>query len=307
MKNGLPVLSSLSVVDGVPRASSLDVAEKFGKEHKDVLRAIETAIMQVPEIFGRRNFALSEYEVDQGLGVRKQPFYQLTRDGFSYVCMGFTGKEAARWKVAYIEAFNAMEKALLDREAKFIDGDFFVKKGGKLPLDRAKLVNLFKEYFNSKAGSPVHLLRKSSPDNARPFYDVTGQLFIQPRGVRIFLESKHYQSSLKEICACLHEFFDCELPEECKVVHSKLKAALAFWEAREEEDIQAMNARYLKEKGHCPPAIEGADASTLTNIRRELAIVQSAIEGADMGDGELQDAMACKLLEIMNTLEAQAQ
>ncbi|MGI9701007.1 Rha family transcriptional regulator [Pseudomonas aeruginosa] len=37
----------------------------------------------------------------------------MTRDGFTFLCMGFTGEEAARWKEAYINAFNKMEQALI--------------------------------------------------------------------------------------------------------------------------------------------------------------------------------------------------
>ncbi|WXF31053.1 Rha family transcriptional regulator (plasmid) [Pseudomonas aeruginosa] len=38
----------------------------------------------------------------------------MTRDGFTFLCIGFTGKEAARWKEAYINAFNKMEQALIE-------------------------------------------------------------------------------------------------------------------------------------------------------------------------------------------------
>jgi len=36
----------------------------------------------------------------------------MTRDGFTLIVMGFTGKEAMAWKLRYIEAFNAMEAEL---------------------------------------------------------------------------------------------------------------------------------------------------------------------------------------------------
>lgn len=43
---------------------------------------------------------------------------RLTYDGFSFVVMGFTGKEAARWKVVYIVAFRTMAEELISqREA----------------------------------------------------------------------------------------------------------------------------------------------------------------------------------------------
>ena len=59
--------------------------------------------------FGRRNFTPSSYTNSQN---KKQPLYEITRDGFTFLCMGFTGPQAALWKERYIEAFNRMELAL---------------------------------------------------------------------------------------------------------------------------------------------------------------------------------------------------
>ena len=104
-----PVLVEL--VGGQPTTTSLDVAAHFGKRHDTVLRAVRQLDCS-PE-FHARNFAAMETEVQIGLGkVRKAPAFRLTRDGFTFLCMGFTGKEAAKWKEAYINAFNEMERAL---------------------------------------------------------------------------------------------------------------------------------------------------------------------------------------------------
>ncbi len=106
---------ALAVINGIPRASSLDIAKHFGKRHVDVMRAINKAITQVPEDFAQRNFAFSEYRDSTG---RTLPKCDLTYDGFSFVVMGFTGKEAARWKVVYIVAFRTMAEELISqREA----------------------------------------------------------------------------------------------------------------------------------------------------------------------------------------------
>lgn len=85
-------------------ATSIQIAEHFDKRHDVVLRAIQNLECS-PEFTGR-NFAVSEYTDSTG---RKLPMYELTRDGFVFVAMGFTGAKAARWKEAYIEAFNSME------------------------------------------------------------------------------------------------------------------------------------------------------------------------------------------------------
>lgn len=98
----------LKIIDGQITTTSQQIAEHFGKSHKTVLRAI--AKLECSKEFTERNFALSEYTDSTG---RKLPMYRLTRDGFVFLAMGFTGKDAAQWKEAYIAAFNQMEAQLL--------------------------------------------------------------------------------------------------------------------------------------------------------------------------------------------------
>ena len=83
-------------------ATSLQVAEVFGKRHADILRAIE-ALPQ--DDFNERNFALVEYTDKKG---EARPYYKMTRDGFSMLVMGFTGERAYQWKVEFIKAFNLL-------------------------------------------------------------------------------------------------------------------------------------------------------------------------------------------------------
>lgn len=90
--------------------TSLDVAETFGKEHKNVLRDIEA--LGCSEEFGLLNFEPSTYTNQQN---KKQPMYYMTRDGFTLLAMGYTGDLAMRFKEAYIKQFNAMEKALIGK------------------------------------------------------------------------------------------------------------------------------------------------------------------------------------------------
>lgn len=100
----------LSTQNGEPVASSRQIAENFGKEHKDVLRAIENIKAQ--------NCALTSmfFEATYTAGTGKAyPMYLMNRDSFSLLVMGFTGKAALEWKLKYIAAFNAMEKQLAQR------------------------------------------------------------------------------------------------------------------------------------------------------------------------------------------------
>lgn len=103
-------LPALLVIEGKVMATSLDVSEVFKKAHKHVLRDIEEIIKSCPAEFGRPNFGLSSYLNVQN---KAQPMYNLTRDAFMLVAMGFSGAKAVEFKVAYISAFNRMEKSVL--------------------------------------------------------------------------------------------------------------------------------------------------------------------------------------------------
>ena len=98
----------LEIIEGHVTTTSQQIAEHFGKRHADVIRAIRK--LDVPAEFNQRNFALVETTDAKG---EKRPAYRITRDGFTLLAMGFTGKEAMQWKVAYLTAFNKMEAGLL--------------------------------------------------------------------------------------------------------------------------------------------------------------------------------------------------
>ena len=98
-------------VRGNAAVLSVDVAARFGKLHKNVLREITDLIGSLPPSFTELNFEPSYYADTTG---RKLPAYLLTRDAFTLLAMGFTGKEALEWKLKYIESFNALEKAALE-------------------------------------------------------------------------------------------------------------------------------------------------------------------------------------------------
>lgn len=105
----IPTLTQpeIAIVDGQAVTSSLAVANFFSKRHDDVLKKIRT--LECSASFTARNFSVSDYTDCTG---RKLPCYQITRDGFAFLAMGFTGKRAAQFKEAYINAFNQMEKQL---------------------------------------------------------------------------------------------------------------------------------------------------------------------------------------------------
>lgn len=95
------------IENGRPVTDSLTIAETFGKRHADVLRSIES--LECSQEFNERNFALVGYKDTKG---EIRPKYLITQDGFSFLVMGFTGKEAARFKEMYINEFNRMKHQL---------------------------------------------------------------------------------------------------------------------------------------------------------------------------------------------------
>lgn len=87
--------------------TSLQVAEYFDKRHADVLRQINNLITLNAKL--RLGYESVTYEDSNG---KKQPMYLMNRDGFTLLAMGFTGKKAIQFKIAYINAFNEMEDIL---------------------------------------------------------------------------------------------------------------------------------------------------------------------------------------------------
>lgn len=87
--------------------TSLLVAEVFGKEHKNVLRDIME--MDCSPRFRELNFELSFYISQQN---KELPMYELTKDGFSFLAMGYTGAKAAEFKERFINEFNRREMLL---------------------------------------------------------------------------------------------------------------------------------------------------------------------------------------------------
>lgn len=89
--------------------TSLILAEAFEKEHRNVIRTIETKIGELNFEQSLKMFSKGEYTNTQN---KQQPMYYLNRDGFTFIAMGFTGRKADEFKLKYIDAFNKMEEQI---------------------------------------------------------------------------------------------------------------------------------------------------------------------------------------------------
>lgn len=107
MKTNLVTIQEAKAV-----TSSLQIAQTFSKDHKNVLRDIEK--LECSQEFRRLNFELSSYTSQQN---KSLPMYVMTKDGFTFLAMGFTGKQAAKFKESYINAFNQMEEYIKNQSS----------------------------------------------------------------------------------------------------------------------------------------------------------------------------------------------
>ena len=94
-------------VDGVETTNSKNVADVFGKSHRHVLRDISK--LDCSDEFRMSNFGLSSYISKQN---KELSCVEMTKDGFAFLCMGYTGKKAAKFKEDYIAEFNRMANTL---------------------------------------------------------------------------------------------------------------------------------------------------------------------------------------------------
>ncbi len=101
--------------EGQALTSSLLVAEKFGKEHKNVLSSIRELIKGCAENSADPMFVETTFTNEQN--GQRYPMFVMNRDGFTLLAMGFAGDKALKFKLDYIAAFNQMEKALKEGKA----------------------------------------------------------------------------------------------------------------------------------------------------------------------------------------------
>lgn len=240
------VLNALEVVDGRPVVSSLNVAASFGKRHDDVLKKIRLIMEEgasdpdpaEASAFTARNFAVSEYTDATG---RKLPIFNLTRDGFTFLAMGFTGSKANAWKRRYMNAFNAMEAELLAQKQGG-SGAGSVPPGSTGQTDTIRLMELALQLEIAKAEgrvtesdvmdtfSQLHDVTQGRPAKPR-FRDVTTPMGGRPqvKDEDKVLNSKEAEEFLGEYGLKASKTYLYTLVQRGEIVGSQLRGRQGRW------------------------------------------------------------------------------
>lgn len=156
---------------------SLDVAAHFGKNHRDVARAIDNLTAQNCAV--KKKFKKSTYRADNGHIYRR---YYMDRDGFSLLVMGFNGKEAMEWKMKYIEAFNEMERILAQKQTQvYKDTRAYQKTIRKQETDAIKCLVDYAQGQGSK--------------NAARYYTILSKLADKTAGI-----ADREEADIEQLC-----------------------------------------------------------------------------------------------------------
>ncbi|EPZ7486421.1 Rha family transcriptional regulator [Campylobacter coli] len=166
--------------------TSMDIARVFGKRHDHVLRDIENILNDLREIgtsYELPNFrevvriSKTTNPKNGKLVNRKIPMYNLTRDGFSLLAMGFTGKKALKWKMSFLNAFNQMERSLYN-QFKLSDNKYLIDLMKQiyphLPSEDYRVDVKIIQYLNPKESREVFSLNYLV-DNRKPKDPMAGK------------------------------------------------------------------------------------------------------------------------------------
>lgn len=191
--------------------TSLDVAEKFGKNHRHVMDKINSLIEHLPK--NRQMFQDITY-IDYYK--REQKAYNLTRDGFSLLAMGFTGKKALRWKLKYIDAFNGMERCLkikLKNQADETTQKARIE-GKKIRIGQTDVIKKFVAYAEGQGSTKANMyyMAITKMENKALFFIAEG--LPKPNNLRDMLDTfQLFQLGTADrlICKVIEEGMEKEL------------------------------------------------------------------------------------------------
>ncbi|EMQ1857683.1 Rha family transcriptional regulator [Salmonella enterica] len=170
----------VTIENGRAVTTSVAVAEYFRKMHKDVLKKIDN--LDCSAEFNERNFAPVDYTDAKG---EKRPAYQITKNGFVFLVMGFTGKKAAAFKEAYIAEFDRMENELRQQNPRLAGNDI-------IHGDGRTLVIRFDEHGNIKDSQSI-------PNNACICTVENFKFFLEQKGWTLINRSEIKNMTVEQL------------------------------------------------------------------------------------------------------------
>lgn len=212
---------AVTIYNGIPTVLSTNIADVFGKRHDHVLRDIESILKTTPEE-RLNNFIKINIEkpANLGNGVVKYRAYALTKEGFTFLAMGFTGTKAAQFKWAYIDEFNRMEEAL------------------RAPTDQSALITTTEQYEIRKT---IKSRAKNSSVHYRTVYNALYDYFK----IASYKDLRHDQMkaalALIETCTLKPQLSAPAIPEGSIVIDEamaeKIVVFIYYWRYLFRDDL----------------------------------------------------------------------
>lgn len=172
MENEIKLLNQ----DGKVVVSSRVVAQDFGKQHKHVLRTIKDKI-EVSPILDSPNYFIKSTYLDKSN--RESVEYLMTRDGFVFIVMGFTGSKADEFKLKYIEAFNKMEETIKNNQLQLSNEQRAILQVVQSQTQEERMMALV-EYKDIVTKPLVEKIEELKPqaDNFKKYMDSDGLITV---------------------------------------------------------------------------------------------------------------------------------
>lgn len=226
--------------NGKLKTDSLIVAKVFEKEHDNVLKAIRN--LECSSEFRELNFNAASRLIDMPNNAKRNViYYEMSRDGFMFLAMGFTGARAAQWKESVINAFNMMEAELLKQSQQP-----FMPRGYPQMLEAAR--NDWKRVRNeliTLIGTHLNVFDRKRKSQ------FTNQLYIDLIETTAQRLREHFQLTRPNQLTrdYLHQLVqECVVEIEIRLSDALTSGSITTWEEfKNELERIADHIRYMKE------------------------------------------------------------
>lgn len=194
MNNTKPLIH-IVIENDQPITTSRNVAENFEKNHRDILESIRN--LAAENSATRNMFFETTYKNTRG---QEYPEFLMNRDGFTLLAMGFTGKKALEFKLAYIDQFNRMEQQLRNQlpgtyKEALIQLVEQVEQNERLAVENEEMkpkADYFDKYIKNKGVTPIGVIAENYGLTAQEMNKLLHKLGVQYNQGKVWkLYAKH--------------------------------------------------------------------------------------------------------------------